>query len=86
MQNKNVFAILSVNLEAVINQIFLHVTKVSVTLEQKTKGAKIRKIIITFGMVAGVLMEDVISNALNALVIVAVKLHSVNSKAVTTQI
>ena len=46
----------------------------------------VRKMGLTLRMVAGALMDDVISNALNALIMVAVKLHSVNSKAVINQI
>ena len=59
----------SVDSKAVTNQILLLVTRVSVTLEQKIKGATRGKIIMALKMVAGALMDDVISNALPLLLV-----------------
>ena len=59
----------SVDSKAVTNQILLLVTRVSVTLEQKIKGATRGKIIMALKMVAGALMDVVISNALPLLLV-----------------
>lgn len=78
MQRLRAVTISSVNSVDVINVIFLYVMKVSVTLEQKIEGATKRKMVLILKTVAGAGMDDVISIALHALLLILLKNLSIN--------